>query len=198
MDFFLAFSIHCSVLTAHLLTSKIDFNGLPVIINCPMSIFKKKKKNRACVVGLDGVPYSLLLELARKDIMPETSKLIASGHLHRMKASLPEISAVSWTDFMTGSNSGGHGIFGFTDFKPGSYEIRFPNFLDVKKETLWDILGAAGKKCVIINQPSTYPARRVNGILISGFVAVEMSRAVFPLVSNLLSSRWVTRLTSTL
>ncbi len=145
-----------------------------------MSIFKKKKKSRACVVGLDGVPYSLLLELVRKDIMPEMSKLIASGHLHRMKASIPEISAVSWTDFMTGSNSGRHGIFGFTDFKPGSYEIRFPNFLDVKKETLWDILGATGKKCVIINQPSTYPARRINGVLISGFVAIEMSRAVFP------------------
>jgi predicted AlkP superfamily phosphohydrolase/phosphomutase len=145
-----------------------------------MSIFKKKKKNRACVVGLDGVPYSLLLELADEGIMPETAKLISSGHLHRMKASLPEISAVSWTDFMTGTNSGTHGIFGFTDFKPASYEIRFPNSLDLKKETIWDILGARGKKSIIINQPSTYPARKINGTLISGFVAIDMSRAVFP------------------
>ena len=143
--------------------------------------FMKKKRNRVCVIGLDGVPYSLLVDLAQKGIMSATSRLIDSGHLHRMKASLPEVSAVSWTDFMTGTNPGTHGIFGFTDFKKNSYEIRFPNFLDLKKETFWDFLGERGKKCIIINQPSTYPARRINGILISGFVAVELSKAIYPL-----------------
>jgi len=144
-------------------------------------LFKKKKKKRVFVIGLDGVPHSLLLDLARKGIMPEVSRLIESGHLHRMKASLPEISSVSWTNFMTGTNPGTHGIFGFTDFKPDSYSLRFPNFLDLKKETFWDSLGNRGKRCIIINQPSTYPARQINGILISGFVAIELSKAVYPL-----------------
>ena len=81
---------------------------------------------------------------------------------------------------MTGTNPGTHGIFGFTDLKPQSYELRFPNFLDVKTETIWDRLGQKNKKSIIINQPSTYPARRINGILISGFVAIELSKAVFP------------------
>lgn len=146
-----------------------------------MSIFKKRKKNRVCVIGLDGVPYSLFLDLAQKGIMTTASKLISTGHLHKMKASLPEISAVSWADFMTGTNSGTHGIFGFTDLKPNSYDIRFPNFLDLKKETFWDILGEQGRKCIIINQPSTYPARKINGVLISGFVAIELAKAVYPL-----------------
>jgi predicted AlkP superfamily phosphohydrolase/phosphomutase len=146
-----------------------------------MSIFKKRRKNRVCVIGLDGVPYSMLVELGRKGIMSTTGRMIDSGRLHKMKASLPEISAVSWTNFMTGANPGSHGIFGFTDFKPGSYEIRFPNFLDLKLETFWDWLGKKGKKCIIINQPSTYPARRINGVLISGFVAIELAKAVYPL-----------------
>jgi len=145
-----------------------------------MALFKRKKKKRVCVIGLDGVPYSLLLELTEKGIMPAISRLLDSGHLHRMKASLPEISAVSWTNFMTGANPGTHGIFGFTDLKKGSYELRFPNFLDLKKETFWDILGRHGKKCIIINQPSTYPAREINGVLISGFVAIEFAKAVYP------------------
>jgi len=34
---------------------------------------------------------------------------------------------------------------------------------------------------IIINQPSTYPARRINGKLISGFVAIDMAKAVYPL-----------------
>jgi predicted AlkP superfamily phosphohydrolase/phosphomutase len=146
-----------------------------------MSIFNKKKENRVCVIGLDGVPFGLLLDMARKGIMSAAGRIIDSGHLHRMKASLPEISAVSWTDFMTGTNPGTHGIFGFTDLKPGSYELRFPNFLDVKAPTIWDTLGEKGKKCIVINQPSTYPARKINGVLISGFVAIEMAKAVYPL-----------------
>jgi predicted AlkP superfamily phosphohydrolase/phosphomutase len=146
-----------------------------------MALFQKKKKARACVVGLDGVPYSLVLELTERGIMPSLAELLKSGHLHRMKASLPEISAVSWTDFMTGTDSGNHGIFGFTDLKPGSYSLRFPNFLDVKKETFWDVLGKKGKKSIILNQPSTYPARPLNGILVSGFVALDLAKAVYPL-----------------
>jgi len=146
-----------------------------------MSFFKKKKKKKVCVIGLDGVPYSLLLDLAQKGVMPFVSTLLETGHLHRMKASLPEISAVSWTNFMTGSNPGGHGIFGFTDLKKGTYDLRFPNFLDLKEKTFWDELAQKNKKCIIINQPSTYPARKINGNLISGFVAIELAKAVYPL-----------------
>lgn len=145
-----------------------------------MALFRKKKKSRVCVIGLDGVPYSLLVDLAKKGIMETTAELLDSGHLHRMKASLPEISSVSWTNFMTGSNPGTHGIFGFTDFKKDSYDLRFPNFLDLEKETFWDRLGERKKRCIIINQPSTYPARKINGILISGFVAIELAKAVYP------------------
>lgn len=123
----------------------------------------------------------MIKDLAQKGVMPNIDKLIQSGHLHKMKASLPEISSVSWTNFMTGTNPGTHGIFGFTDFKENTYDLRFPNFLDVKAETFWDKLGEMKKMSVVINQPSTYPARKINGILISGFVAIEMAKAVSPL-----------------
>lgn len=146
-----------------------------------MIFFRKKRKKRVCVIGLDGVPFPLVNDLAQKNIMPNFSKLIQAGHLHKMKASLPEISSVSWTDFMTGKNSGTHGIFGFTDLKKNSYELRFPNFLEVKTETLWDKLAKKGKKSIVINQPSTYPARKISGKLISGFVAIELSKAVYPI-----------------
>ena len=145
-----------------------------------MALFKKKPNKRVFVLGLDGVPYSLLQDLAGRDIMPTVKSLIATGHLHKMKASLPEISAVSWTDFMTGSNSGTHGIFGFTDLKPNTYDLRFPNFLDIKAKTLWDRLGERKKRSIVVNQPSTYPAREINGTLISGFVAIELAKAVYP------------------
>jgi len=146
-----------------------------------MFLFKKKREKRVCVIGLDGVPFPMINDLAEKNIMPSFLDLVKTGHLHKMKASLPEISSVSWTDFMTGTNSGSHGVFGFTDLKKNSYELRFPNFLDVKTETIWDKLAKKGKKSIVINQPSTYPARKINGTLVSGFVAIELSKAVYPL-----------------
>ncbi len=146
-----------------------------------MAVLKRKKTNRACVIGLDGVPYGMIVELARRGVMSTMARLMDIGKIHRMKASLPEISSVSWTDFMTGMNAGGHGIFGFTDFKPKSYGVRYPNFLDVKAPTIWDKLGSKGKKSIVINQPSTYPARKVDGVLISGFVALELAKAVWPM-----------------
>jgi predicted AlkP superfamily phosphohydrolase/phosphomutase len=146
-----------------------------------MPAAKRRKTNRACVIGLDGVPYGMIVELARRGVMSTMARLMDIGKIHRMKASLPEISAVSWTDFMTGTNSGTHGIFGFTDFKPKSYAVRYPNFLDLKAPTIWDRLGSKGKTSVIINQPSTYPARKIEGVLISGFVALELAKAVWPM-----------------
>jgi predicted AlkP superfamily phosphohydrolase/phosphomutase len=145
-----------------------------------MAILKKKKENRVCVIGLDGVPYGLLLDLAKRGIMSTVGRIVDAGRLHKMKASLPEISAVSWTNFMTGTNPGTHGIFGFTDLKPKSYDLRFPNYNDLKVPTIWDKLGQQGRRSVIINQPSTYPAKPLNGVMISGFVALDLAKAVFP------------------
>jgi predicted AlkP superfamily phosphohydrolase/phosphomutase len=81
---------------------------------------------------------------------------------------------------MTGANPGTHGIFGFTDLRPNTYELRFPSSRDVKAPTLWERLGDHGKRSVIVNQPSTYPARQIEGVLVSGFVAVDLAKAVSP------------------
>lgn len=144
-----------------------------------MALFGRKKK-RTLVVGLDGVPHSLLTKYIEDGTMPNVAKLAALRAPARMKVTLPEISAVSWPSFMTGANPGTHGIFGFVDPKPGSYDYRFPNFRDVKVPTLWDRLGEKGKKSVVINQPSTYPAREIPGVLVAGFVALSLKKAVWP------------------
>jgi predicted AlkP superfamily phosphohydrolase/phosphomutase len=143
------------------------------------NLFKKKGK-KACVIGLDGVPCSLLKDMMERGAMPYTKSLMPDGVLRDMTVSLPEISSVSWSTFMTGKNAGEHGIFGFTDLKENSYDLRFPMFRDLKTETIWDHLGRAGLKSIVINQPSTYPAREIPGVLISGFVAIDIDKALYP------------------
>jgi predicted AlkP superfamily phosphohydrolase/phosphomutase len=97
-----------------------------------------------------------------------------------MSVCIPEISSVSWSSFMTGTQSGEHGIFGFMDLQPGTYKMYFPNFTNLKAPTLWDDLASRGKKTVVINMPATYPAREISGALVSGFVAIDINKAVYP------------------
>jgi predicted AlkP superfamily phosphohydrolase/phosphomutase len=99
-----------------------------------------------------------------------------------MKASLPEISSVSWTSFMTGVNPGEHGIFGFTHLDPGSYRLHFTNSRDIQAPPFWKTLSGKGRirKALVMNIPSTYPAFPIDGLLISGFVAVDFDKAVYP------------------
>src|SRR4030043_2461972 len=120
----------------------------------------KGKVKKALIIGIDGVPYSLLSTYIQMDVMPNLKKILSQGFtLHQMNASIPDISSVSWTSFNTGVNPGEHGIYGFTDLKPGSYSLYFPNSNDIKASPFWEILGKTNQK------PSTLAQKYYNKII---------------------------------
>ncbi|MHC4363748.1 MAG: alkaline phosphatase family protein [Planctomycetota bacterium] len=135
------------------------------------------KPGRLIIIGLDGVPYSMLQDFTRSGIMPNTAGLISRGLFREMRSSVPEVSSVAWSSIITGENPGRHSIFGFTDLSPDSYRIRFPNFNDLKSPPFWNL---AGGKSIIVNVPSTYPVKEMNGVHISGFVSIDIDRSVYP------------------
>ena len=140
----------------------------------------RRRKPRVAVLGLDGVGAPLVATLADAGVMPRMAQLRRDGSFGRMTSSLPTVSNVSWTSVVTGVNPARHGIFGFTDVRRDSYALFFPNFGHVRAPALWDVLGAHGKTAVVLNVPGTYPARDIAGVLVSGFVAVDLARAVRP------------------
>lgn len=138
---------------------------------------REKSDRKVVVAGLDGVPYTLLLEYMERGIMPELKELCRSGRLIRMRSSLPEVSSVAWTGFMTGRNPGEHGIFGFMELDRQSYGYTFPNFTSLKERPVWE---RNNTKTVAFNIPQTYPALPMNGVMVSGFVALDLRKAVYP------------------
>jgi len=134
--------------------------------------------NRVVIIGLDGVPFGLLKDFSESGVMPNTAKIISGGTFKKMQSSIPEISSVAWSSIITGKNPAEHGIFGFTDFPRNTYRLSFPNFSHLKASTFWEL--NPDKRHIVVNVPSTYPAREINGILISGFVALDLERAVYP------------------
>ncbi len=134
------------------------------------------KRARLVVLGLDGLP----LELAKK-LAPHCPNLARiAKRATTVRAELPELSPVNWTSFYTGKGPQTHGIYGFTNIDPASYTLSITNAQQVACPTIFDQLGKAGLVSKVINLPNTYPASPLRGMMIAGFVADELSRAVYP------------------
>lgn len=137
-----------------------------------------RSSRKVAVLGLDGVPFSLLKGLFDSGVMPNMAQAASAGTFVPMRTELPAISSVAWASFMTGVGPGEHGIYGFTDLEPREITLRLPSFDDIRHPVLWQQVPK--KRSVIVNLPFTYPARPLNGTLIAGFVAPIFERSVYP------------------
>lgn len=135
------------------------------------------KTGKTVIIGLDGTPYDMIEDFAQSGVMPNMAELIGQGIFKKMQSSIPEISSVAWSSVITGKNPAEHGIFGFMDLFDGSYKMRFPNFNDLKARPFWEDWPG---QSVIVNVPSTYPVRQMNGVHISGFVSINFVKSVHP------------------
>jgi predicted AlkP superfamily phosphohydrolase/phosphomutase len=136
--------------------------------------------DRALVIGLDGMPRSLLHRLIDQGLVPRLSEVVADQGCAELVAPVPEISSTSWATFLTGVNPARHGIYGFVDLLPDSYRTYFPNVEHLRAPPLWQHAADAERTTVCLNVPSTYPAPTIDGTLVSGFVAPQLERAVRP------------------
>jgi len=137
------------------------------------------RDDRVVIIGIDGVPYGLMKGFSDGGVMSNFEKLRKEGVFVKMSSSIPEISSVSWSSIITGKNPGEHGVYGFTDMIEGTYTLSFHHSKNLKAPPFWQ--KDESKKFVIINVPSTYPAQKINGVLISGFVSPDLEKAVYPL-----------------
>jgi len=141
---------------------------------------KRKSRRRVVLIGFDGVSYDQIIALGNSGHLPNITKLMEDGSLSRMKSSSPSISPVSWTSCVTGVNPASHGMFGYMNRRRESYGVYFPNALQIVSPQIWDYVTTANKTTVAVNVPQTYPAKEINGVLISGFVSLDFKKAVFP------------------
>ena len=126
-------------------------------------------RSRLCVLGLDGLSLDIANFLA-----PHCPNLATiTTQAGTLRSELPELSPVNWTSFFTGKGPEKHGIYGFTSINPQTYQLFINNFTQVACPTLFDSLGQRAKISKSINLPTTFPARSLRGMMISGFVAMR-------------------------
>jgi predicted AlkP superfamily phosphohydrolase/phosphomutase len=141
-----------------------------------------KNKKRILVIGLDGATFDLISPWLHEGRLLNIEKLIKKGVCGILWSVIPPLSSPAWVSFMTGKNPGKHGIFDFFVYPEDSYfEEGNPHLVTshhISGKTLWEILSEKGKKVGVINVPITYPPKKVNGFLISGFLT-PLSAKVF-------------------
>jgi predicted AlkP superfamily phosphohydrolase/phosphomutase len=134
------------------------------------------------VVALDGATFDLIEPWAAKGLLPHLARLMQLGAYGRMSSTIPPITGAAWSTFQTGVNPGKHGVFDWLVRKETSYQLTPVSSRSIDRPLLWEYLSAHQKRVGVIGVPVSYPARPVNGFLLTDLLTPEGENYAFPLV----------------
>jgi predicted AlkP superfamily phosphohydrolase/phosphomutase len=146
---------------------------------------------RVIVLGIDGLDYEVTQALIAEGRLPGLERLAMSGTFGVLGTSIPPQSPVAWSNFITGMDAGGHGIFDFIHrdpatlipylstsrvedprrFKIGKLEIPISSAKHVllrHGRAFWEVLEEHGVPTMIIRMPANFPPSGTATIELSG------------------------------
>jgi predicted AlkP superfamily phosphohydrolase/phosphomutase len=133
------------------------------------------------VLGFDGMDYDLTKQMMAEGRLPNLSRLAAMGVFQSLGTAMPAQSPVAWSNFITGLDAGGHGIFDFVHRDPktmipylstsraegsdrkltlGKYQIPLGSDkveLLRRGQPFWDVLEKRGIRTHIMRMPANFP-----------------------------------------
>lgn len=158
----------------------------------------KSRIKRFVILGLDGMEPSLVKRYMAEGKLPNFSRLAEQGTFTSLATTLPPLSPVAWSTFLTACNPGKHNIFDFLTpdkrtyipqlssvritgskrtLKIGRYRIPLgkPDIHLLRKgKPFWHVLGEHGIFSNIIRVPITFPPERFRGLLLSAMCVPDL------------------------
>jgi predicted AlkP superfamily phosphohydrolase/phosphomutase len=125
-------------------------------------------KKKTIVIGIDGGCWNYIEPLMKRGKLPHIEFLVKNGSAGILKSTIPPITPVAWSTFITGVNPGKHGVFDWL-VPTRSNELSPVTGISHNKAPFWHYLNEQGLRVGVINLPMTYPAPKVEGFTISGF-----------------------------
>jgi predicted AlkP superfamily phosphohydrolase/phosphomutase len=153
---------------------------------------KRQTTQKIIILGFDGVDPHLLQVWMNEGKLPNFERVISLGDFRKLRTSIPPQSPVAWSNFITGTNPGGHGIFDFVHRDTKTYIPTFSaSATEVAKKTIrignlvlplsrgkvtnlrqgkafWQILEEHDIPATIFKIPSNYPPVPTKQRTISG------------------------------
>ena len=151
---------------------------------------------RLVVLGIDGMDPEILAGVIERhpDRTPNLQWLIEQGGgIHSLRTANPPQSPVAWTNFITGRDPGGHGIYDFihrdkgtrfmaastTAAGPGKFFGLLPGDEVSNRSgvTFWEVLADAGVPADIWRMPINFPVAPSNGVSFPGMMTPAIDSA---------------------
>ncbi len=165
---------------------------LPWVLLLLASCTSAPPSKKLLILGLDGLDPQVITRLMDEGKLPNFSRLRAKGSFSPLATSIPPESPVAWSTFLTGLDSGGHGIFDFIHRDPVTLvpylsttttqgpgwtlplgRWRIPLWqgdikLNRKGRAFWEFLEDHGVPCTIVRIPANYPPTHSDARQLSG------------------------------
>jgi predicted AlkP superfamily phosphohydrolase/phosphomutase len=166
---------------------------LGVLVNCESAHGQGQDRSRMIVLGVDGMDGKLVRAMLERQELPHIARLIEAGGFRQLGTSNPPQSPVAWSNFITGLEPGGHGLFDFlaldrSSMQPylsssavlpaglgplelGSWRVPLGSeevVLLRQGKAFWELLEEAGVNVTIFRMPANYPPVPSRGDSLSG------------------------------
>ncbi len=119
-------------------------------------------------IGLDGANWDLLGTWLSEGRLPNLQRLIDDGVGGVSESCLPPITVPNWKCYATGKNPGKLDVFRFDRIDTANRDHVFHDATDFKSAELWDYLNDEGMTAGVVNKPSTYPPKEIDGFVVAG------------------------------
>ncbi|AGB31199.1 type I phosphodiesterase/nucleotide pyrophosphatase [Natrinema pellirubrum DSM 15624] len=125
---------------------------------------------KTVVIGLDALSFDYL---DRFDL-PHVQSLRSRGVEAELDSTFPPWTGSAWPSIYTGVDPSHHGVYSFFDFR-GTYpdDADVVSHDSVRSPAIWDYLAARDVPAAVLNVPVTYPAGKIRGSLVPGYLAPE-------------------------
>ncbi|HTI14693.1 MAG TPA: alkaline phosphatase family protein [Dictyobacter sp.] len=138
---------------------------------------------RVFLLGVDGLTFHILRPMMERGLLPHFQRLYTDGVHGTLQSTVPPMTPPAWMSIATGLAPAKHGVYDFWDYKRADQGLQAYVITQRKGgQAIWNILSEWGKRVIVANVPMTYPPEPVNGIMVSGYMAPDMTAHVtYPL-----------------
>jgi predicted AlkP superfamily phosphohydrolase/phosphomutase len=119
------------------------------------------------MICLDGAGWNVMMPIIKDGALPNIKRLMDNGCWGNLNILMPPISEIVWTTITTGKPPSIHGITDQLVKDPDTAEMVYPTSNLRRVKAIWNILSDLRKKVGIVGYKVSWPAEKVNGVMIS-------------------------------
>ncbi len=128
---------------------------------------------KTLIVGLDAATWDIVDPLLEAGRLPSFERLLNRGARGTLTSTMPPMTPLAWTSIATGVSPGEHGVYGFREQDPDTYEVSPVEYGSVSSPAVWDVLEAHDRTVGVLNYPIVSPPPEVDGFFVSGFPGTD-------------------------